>query len=151
MVQTGQKVKLLNLTNHSSALKTSDENKLSLYQEGEISKEKFLEFKYAAKQLFKLPDIFFVVIETAVKRDRWSEEKFIDAVQHFFEMKHYGMPQPADFLEYDKTIPIYTWEESIKIGQSNCVAVDVGLSRPRWVLKEHQEKFKLKLWKSKSK
>jgi hypothetical protein len=97
----------------------------------------------------KIPLPMLDELKNAFADNNFTDERIKDAVDYVRDTYEGWdkLPNIANFIQYDKKIKIYSWKESIEIGQQYLIAVDLGFNNPKWVLKEDQKKYKLKLWK----
>lgn len=126
-------------------------NTVSIYH-GDLTKETLV------KQISRIITAFpkmqkdtLDLLRDRIKQNGFNDERFIAACDYVIDNYDSWNQTPpiAAFIKFDKRVPVYTWEKSIEIGQHNCVTVDVGLDKPRWILKEYFEKYKFKKWNKK--
>ena len=96
----------------------------------------------------KMPDATFNLLKDRFKENNFTDERLRDSINNVIDT-YQGwdkIPNIANFIQYDKKIKIYTYKESIEYGQKYLAAVDLDFNGPRWITKEDQEKYKIKLW-----
>lgn len=54
---------------------------------------------------------FFEELDLAIDQKGWDNRKLTDAVTHLIHNFEYKTPRLANLINYDKTIPFYTWNE----------------------------------------
>jgi hypothetical protein len=123
-------------------------NELSIYS-GELTKERFVKETGKILQAFpKMPIETFNLLKDRFKENGFTDERLQDSVNNVIDTYEGWdkIPNIANFIQWDKKVKTYIWSESIEIGQQYLVAIDVGEDKPKWVMKEDQKKYKLKLW-----
>lgn len=96
----------------------------------------------------KMPDPTINLLKERFKANGFSDDRLKDAVANVID-NYEGWdksPNIANFINFDKKVKIYNYKESLEYGQKYLVAVDLGFNEPRWITKEDQHNFKIKLW-----
>lgn len=101
-------------------------------------------------QAFPKMDIeTYDLLKERFKANNFNDERLVASVAHVID-SYEGwdkVPNIANFIQYDKTVKIYTYEEAIKFGMRDLTSIRIGeLVNPRWCLTEHVEKYKLTKW-----
>jgi len=136
-------------TSQSQSLTTTDTNEISVYK-GELTKFALVEQTKRVLNMFpKFPQPMLDELKNAFADNGFTDERMKDAVNHVRDTYEGWdkLPNIANFVQYDKKIKILTYNELLTVyNMKDYVAIDAGFSKPRWVLKDEQEKYKLKTW-----
>ena len=97
----------------------------------------------------KMDKVKLKLLRQRFTENGFNDQRVIDAVNNVIDTYEGWdkMPNIANFIQYDKKVKVYNWAESVEVGQDNLIMVDLGFNRPKWVAKEDQEKYLIKLWK----
>lgn len=88
------------------------DNSISKYGVGKVSAEAFAHGAAKIKKAFpKLPIGWYQILEEALDEERFTDERFRDAVWNLIKTCPYPEPTIANVLGYDKKIKIYTYQE----------------------------------------
>lgn len=135
----------------NQSLMTKGSNEISVYK-GQLTKRALVEQTKRILNIFpKFPQGMLEELKNAFADNNFTDERMKHAVD-FVRDTYTGwnrLPNIADFIQYDKKIKTYTYKESLEYGQKYLVAVDTGIGQPRWIKKEDQEIYKIKLWENK--
>lgn len=109
-----------------------------------MTKEVFAKETAKILQAFpKMPDPTFNLLKERFKENKFTDERLRDAVNHVIDTYEGWdkIPNIANFIQFDKKVKLYTYEESIQIGHKYlaCVRVD---GKVRWVEKEFEKYFR---------
>jgi hypothetical protein len=102
----------------------------------------------------KLENLFFDVLIEQARKIGFSDERFSDAVDFVLQNFIYQTPASADFLKFDKTIKVFTYEQMLKKLETDgkafmshkAVRIYESQKKPIWATINDIEKFKLKIW-----
>ncbi len=87
---------------------------LSVYR-GELTTQGIIKGVSAIQKSFpSLPIEFYEVLKDRIKASGFSDDRFIDAVNHVIDNCVYPQPTVAQFVSFDKKIKLNTYEEMIK-------------------------------------
>jgi len=94
-------------------------------------------------------------LKNAFADNGFTDERMKDAVNHVRDTYEGWdkLPNIANFILFDKKVKVYEYRELTKlvherlVDMHDYVAINTGLSKPRFVLKEYQEKYNLQLWR----
>ncbi len=124
-------------------------NEASLYSGDIVSDGTILNGCKAIKQSFpSLTAEFYVDLSETVKRERFTDARFRDAVDHIIKTCVFSVPNIADFVSYDKKVKVYDYEGYLKqcnegLGK-NLVPMKLGNPpKPVWVHISDIEEHKL--------
>jgi len=138
-----------------------DSNSISIY-EGKLSKIETAKQTIRIALAFpKMPEQTIEILRDRFIENNFNDERMIASVNHVID-NYEGwdkVPNIANFIQYDKTIRFYTGRELKEkykdsyyagatydpIAKEYC-AVDINVGELRWIKKEHQKKYKIKLW-----
>ena len=131
----------------------SDNKQVSLYGNGQVSAEVFADGCIKLKAAFpKLPNSWYELLDEMIDEERFTNQRFVDAVKELIKNCEYPEPTIAKFLGHDKIIDSYSYDEILDkhnkqvLKMGNYISIDTGLNKPRYVLKEYQSKYNLPLW-----
>lgn len=136
------------LPNISESHKKSD-NEVSIYT-GELTAQGLVENVVKIRKAFvALPDGYYDILIERIKANGFSDSRLEDAVNHVIETCPYPTPTIANFISYDKTVNVMTYDEIMKKadkgeitwGQYRSVKL-IGRPRPVWVHVNDVEKLK---------
>lgn len=89
-----------------------ENNKLTIYGEGIVSAEIWATGSKALNDAFpKLPITWFNILREMVKDEKFTDQRFSDAVKSCIKNCQYPEPTIANIIGYDKTIKVYTISE----------------------------------------
>lgn len=92
-------------------LETRD-NEISIYRPGKVSAESFAHGSKKIQDAFpKLHSGWFKILDQMLDEEKFSEEKFRDAVNCLIKYCVYPEPTIANILSFDKTIKVFTYQE----------------------------------------
>ncbi len=108
-----------------------------------------------AKQIAKIHSAFpemnknqINILKERIKANNFTDKRFEDAVNFVIDNFKYGnIPHIADFIRYDQTIDLFSYNDLLEMHQNNkdvfkmVIAIDVGLSVPKYVWKWDYEKY----------
>ena len=133
------------------SLTTQTLNEISIYK-GQLSQICLTEQTGKILQAFpKMEIAMFKLLKERFKANGFNDERLKAAVGHVID-NYEGwdkLPNIANFIQYDKTVKIYSYKEAIEFGMDDLGMIDVGLEKPRWCLKEYIEMYKLNKWEAK--
>lgn len=93
---------------------TLRENEISIYQGSLISDENIIKYSIKIRQAFSsLPPEFYGILLEMAKEERFTDERFRDAVHHVIKTCIYPTPTIAQFISFDRRFKVYTYEEMI--------------------------------------
>lgn len=98
---------------------------------------------------------WFKVLADRVIDNNFSNERLTKAINYCIDNFNKGMhPHIADIIQYDVKIKIYNYAQMCndeKLNWQDMVKIDVGLNKPRWILKTDyfKNKSRVKLWRVK--
>jgi len=146
MEKIGDKLALRSLTSLSNG--TLDEKSLSVYQDN-LTME-CVKFN-CAKILtaFKGLDTNFTnLLAESLKRNGFTDQRLTDAVNYVIDNCPYPSPSIAEFVKFDKSVKVYSYDEMIKLGYGTEPFKKVRLNqeqeKPLWVFESDYEKYGLK-------
>jgi len=130
-------------------------SQISLYQKSIPTKAGIVRGIERIKKAFpKFPQIMLDILKDRFADNKFSDRKIIDAVNYVID--NYGgwdkLPNIAEFIQYDKKIRIYTYEEATNKAtvlspmSSLFDIVDLGLGKPVWIEKGQKDFWRLKGW-----
>ncbi len=139
-------------------LETRD-NELSIYKSGKVSAEAFAHGSKKIKDAFpKLPASWFTVLDQMLDEEKFSEERFRDAVNSLIKNCVYPEPTIANIISYDRSVKVYTYRElmekykdSYYMGSkqdpifTEYERIDF-YGQERFARKEEVERYSLKKW-----
>ena len=136
-----------------SLLKLTPENReVSLYGEGKVSPECLALNIVKLKDAFpKLENGWYRQLQRFLETERFTDNRFNDAVENLIKTCLYPEPTIATVLGWDKKIKSYTWNELGEISKDyspdarkkfweQYVVVKIG-DQNKYVLKEYQHFF----------
>ena len=93
------------------------------------------------------------VLRERLKANNFTDQRLIDAVDNLFDKFKFGhIPNIAEIIDFDRTIDLTSYKQILDMLKgdekafANYTVVDVN-GQPRYVLKEYQVKYNLKLFK----
>ena len=87
-------------------------NALSVYQAGKVTAEAFAHGTKKIKDSFpKLPASWFSVLDQMLDEEKFSDERFKDAVNSLIKNCVYPEPTIANIISFDKLVKVYTYRE----------------------------------------
>lgn len=96
------------------------------------------------------------ILKERLKANGFNDERLKAAVNHVIDTyTGFGKePNIADFIQYDKKVKVYTYNEIIAMEGSGdkfarFTKVNVGLDKPRYALTEEVEFYQLLKWSKK--
>ena len=126
----------------------SDKRELSIYQDAltiECVKANCVKVLAAFKGL---DTTFTNLLAESLKRNGFTDQRFTDAVNYVIDNCRYPSPSIAEFVRFDKSVKVYTYDEMIKLGYGTEPFKKVRLSteqeKPLWVLASDYQKYGLK-------
>lgn len=130
-----------------------DGNKLSIYT-GNLTLEVFMIQADRLRKVFKNIDKdWFEVLKERLKANKFTDERLKDAVDNLFDKFKYGhTPNIAEIIDFDRTIELTSHKQICdllrddKEAFKNYTVVEIE-GKPRYILKEYQQKYNLKLFK----
>lgn len=136
-------------------------NELSIYKSGKVSAETFAYGVKKIKDAFpKLPASWFLVLDEMVDEEKFSEERFKDAVNSLIKNCVYPEPTIANIISFDRTVKVYTYHELMEkyktcyyMGSTyDPIFTEYGKidfhGQERFCKKEDIEKYNLTKWQS---
>jgi len=146
MEKIGDKLALKTLTSLSND--TLDEKTLSVYQDS-LTME-CVKFN-CAKILtaFKGLDTNFTnLLAESLKRNGFTDQRLTDAVNYVIDNCPYPSPSIAEFVKFDKSVKVYTYDEMLKLGYGTegfkKVRLNAEQEKPLWVTASDYDKYGLK-------
>ena len=121
----------------STSISRIDSGAISIYN-GKLSKEGIKKNCLKILAAFEKTDAMFTDLLTeSLKRNGFTDERFTDAVNYVIDNCRYPKPSIADFVSYDKSVKVYTYQEICNHGTSMYQAVRISpdQTKPVWVLK----------------
>ena len=134
----------------------SDE--VSIYGKGKLSEKAIVKETTKILQAFpKMPTSMYNLLKDRFKENGFTDERLKDSVNHVIDTYEGWdkLPNIANFIQFDKKVKVYEYRELTKLvherlaDMHDYVAINTGLSKPTFVLKEYQEKYNLQLWSPK--
>lgn len=130
------------------------ENGLSVYS-GELTLKTVIEQNMKIKQAFpNLPNDWYEIFQNRITENGFTDQRLIDAVKYVIDNCQYPNPTIAQFIQFDKKIPVKTHKQLLEMLNedrsvfSRYEAVKVsGITIPLYALKEDVLKYKLKLFR----
>ena len=110
---------------------------ISIYN-GKLSKEGIKKNCLKILAAFEKTDAMFTDLLTeSLKRNGFTDERFTDAVNYVIDNCRYPKPSIADFVSYDKSVKIYSYEEICNNSTSSYCAIRLTpqQTKPVWILK----------------
>ena len=130
---------------------TLDEKTLSIYQDS-LTME-CVKFN-CAKILtaFKGLDTNFTnLLAESLKRNGFTDQRLTDAVNYVIDNCPYPSPSIAEFVKFDKSVKVYSYEEMLKLGYGTegfkKVRLNADQVKPLWVTTSDYEKYDLNKFK----
>ena len=125
------------------------EMSISVYS-GKLNTPTYIEGVKKIKAAFpNLPAEFYDILSDRVKAQGFSDERFIDAVNHVIDTCIFPTPTIANFIGYDKKIKLFSyWEMTNKEPGSWDYFKPVRIpdrEKPVWVHIEDIKKYKLEI------
>ena len=106
-------IQSLPLLSRSISVTNKGEMVVSVYA-GELTTRIVIEGIKKIKAAFpNLPADFYDILSERLKANKFSDEKFIDAVNNVIDNFVYPTPTIANFIGYDKNIRLYSYEEML--------------------------------------
>lgn len=125
---------------------------ISVYR-GELTKGCLIEQSEKIMKAFPKFAGTISILKERLKANGFTDERLKAAVDHVIDTyTGFGKePNIADFIQYDKKVKVYTYNEIIAMEGSGdkfarFTKVNIGLEKPRWALTEEVEFYKLKKW-----
>lgn len=89
-------------------------NEVSLYGEGKVSATVFALNIVKLKRAFpKLPDGWYTILEEMLDEEKFTDQRFTDAVIHLIKTSIYPEPTIANLLTFDRKSKIWTYDEAL--------------------------------------
>jgi hypothetical protein len=128
-------------------------NKLSIYT-GSLTLEVLLRQVDRLRKVFKgLDNDWLEVLRERLKANNFTDQRLIDAVDNLFDKFKFGhTPNIAEIIDFDRTIELTSYKQILDMLKAdekaftNYTVVDID-GQPRYILKEYQVKYNLKLFK----
>jgi len=125
---------------------------MSIYHKGDLTTECLTIQTDRIKLTFpKFPKEMILVLKDRFAANNFTDQRMIDSVNNVIDT-YVGwdkLPNIANFIQFDKKIKIFTYNEACVFGMSSLKSIDIGLDKPRWALEEDVVKYKIKLWENK--
>ncbi len=106
------------MQNQSQTIQILNNNEISIYQNGQLTKESFAKDTARILQAFpKMPIEMFNLLKDRFKENNFTDERLKDSVSHVIDT-YQGwdkLPNIANFIQFDKKIKIYTNQELLEI------------------------------------
>jgi hypothetical protein len=110
------------------------------------------------KQAFPaLPNEFYDILCERIKDKNFTDKRLIDSINNVIDTCIYPTPTIANFLIFDKTVKMYTYEQIIKLNNEyngimkKYKATKIpGANKPLWVHIGDIKKYDFKLWDEKN-
>jgi hypothetical protein len=94
---------------------TLPENEISIYRGSLISDENIVKYSIKIRQAFSsLPPEFYGILLEMAKEEKFTDERFRDAVHHVIKTCIYPTPTIAQFISFDKKVKLFTYEDMVK-------------------------------------
>lgn len=131
------------------------ENGLSVYS-GQLTLKTVVEQNMKIKQAFpNLPNDWYEVFQNRITENGFTDERLTDAVNYVIDNCQYPNPTIAQFIQFDKKIPIKTHKQLLEMlnedrsvfNRYEAVRVD-GTDIPMYARKGDVKKYKLKLFRT---
>ena len=104
-------------TNSSKSLATH--SSLSIYKD-ELTKECIVECNLIIRQAFPtLTQGFFVQLNRLIKENSFTDQRLREATDYVISTCVYPQPTIAQFLSYDTRIDLYTYQDIVKMTDTN--------------------------------
>ena len=106
------------------AIQTSNQDQISIYEGGSLSKEGVALAIGRAKQAFpEMSNAQLVLLKEMFQIDGFTDDRALDAVMHVIRTHIYNNPPAlANFLQYDRFY--LTYKEALDIGLEHCEIAD---------------------------
>lgn len=139
-----------------------EENKLSVYQKGTVTPDIFASGVKTLMDAYpKLNKNWYSVLREMIKDEKFSNERFSDAIKHCIKHCQYPEPTISNIINYDKHVKVYTYSELLSIKREASAIeremflkefdmIDVN-GEIRYAKKEEVKTFNLKVYEHKSK
>lgn len=134
-------------------IKKDGYSEISIYS-GALTKQTIAESTVKIKGAFPaLPLTFFDVFADRIKDNKFTDERLIASVNYVIDNCVYPSPTIAQFLSYDKRVKLYSYNDMLKIAETNVKAFDqykavrIGeASKPMFALISDVENYNLTIW-----
>ncbi len=131
---------------------------MSIYND-ELTGENVIKQVAKIKKAFPaLPEGFYDIFIERIKAKCFTDKRLKDAVNHVIDTCIYPTPTIAQYLIFDKTMKMYTYEQIVALNHEykgimqNYKATKIpGAYKPLWAHVADIEKYDLKFWKDESK
>lgn len=129
------------------------ENGLSVYS-GELTLQTVIEQNMQIKRAFpNLPNDWYDVFQSRITENGFTDERLIDAVNYVIDNCPYPTPTIAQFIQFDKKIPVKTHKQLLEMlnedrnifNRYQAIKIE-GIDLPVYALNEDVQKYKLKLF-----
>ena len=132
----------------------TDSFEVSVYS-GKLTQIGIPESMAKLKKSFKtLDNGFFDVLSDRILENNFSDEKLKASINHVIDNCIYPSPTIAQFLNYDKTISVYSYDDMLKMFGANKKAFEMHKAirigertKPMFADIADIETYKLELWK----
>lgn len=126
---------------------------MSIYK-GELTNEVIAASAMKIKAAFPaLPIPFYDVFADRIKENNFCDEKLKASTNHVIDNCIYPSPTVAQFLSYDKRIKLYSYDDMLKMAETNIKAfeqykaVRVGeATKPMFALIADIDNYNLTIW-----
>tara|TARA_R110000850_G_scaffold145012_2_gene267082 strand:- start:5 stop:460 length:456 start_codon:yes stop_codon:yes gene_type:complete len=132
-----------NLKHPSTSISRIDKGAISIYN-GKLSKEGIKKNCLKILAAFEKTDAMFTDLLTeSLKRNGFTDERFTDAVNYVIDHCRYPKPSIADFVSYDKSVKVYTWQDmvnnSFDFSKFVKIRISAEQSKPLYIRQEDFE------------
>jgi len=141
------------MNNFSKSLdRISPSNEISIYNGNTISDEAIVKYSIKIRSAFPaLPPEYYDVLLEMAKEERFTDERFRDAVHHVIKTCIYPAPTIAQFISFDKRFKVYTYSQYCKLcdegdGKNYQPVAINGNTKPVWAHTNDINQFNLPLW-----
>ena len=87
--------------------------------------------------------MFTDLLTESLKRNGFTDERFTDAVNYVIDNCRYPKPSIADFVSYDKSVKVYTWQDmvnnSFDFSKFVKIRISAEQSKPLYIRQEDFE------------
>ncbi len=88
---------------------------MSMYNGSTVTDQSIVRYSLKIRHAFpSLPPEFYGVLLEMVKEEGFTEERFRDAVHHVIKNCVYPTPTVAQFISFDKRVPVFTYDQMLK-------------------------------------
>jgi hypothetical protein len=126
---------------------------MSVYS-GQLTKQVIAESAMKIRGAFpSLPLPFFDVFADRIKDNQFTDERLKASINHVIDNCVYPSPTIAQFLSYDKRVKLYSYNDMLKMTETNAKAfeqyksVRIGeATKPLFALIADIDNYNLQLW-----